>query len=451
MFKLEQGKSISGWESSKFGGYSSVLYDYPFIYVSNSLYTEPSSRLTKDLYYYQANKLLSLFLLKVNENGLTGALMQDAKVIYVKAKFPWQKNKTEYHLNKNTIRNITDVLVKSEAELSSMFAEFAQGISESTIKIVIYEEDTDGEEEEKGEGKEGKPIPKQRKQEILDILEETQKRERKISGNSLNSFVNLKPKFKSVTKNAVKTQYTSRQKTDSDNLAKMLDITFDMDKDVIKSLRAGKLDPNKLCEILSANPNIYEKVEENQKTRPFSVAILCDESGSMGREGIGQQHDLVKILYRAFSQFIPQERMYIYGHTGEYSPHVHIYHDPYNQDFEHKIDSMLRVNLAQNYDGPVIEKIYETIRSNTDDNILFIVISDGYPEGYDYGGPRAVSELKRVLEKCRRDGFVTVGIGFHDYDGVKKLYNYSIQVDGDNIPERVSRLINNVVKTEFQT
>jgi hypothetical protein len=33
--------------------------------------------------------------------------------------------------------------------------------------------------------------------------------------------------------------------------------------------------------------------------------------------------------------------------------------------------------------------------------------------------------LKRIIEKCKRDGFVTMGVGVSGYDGVKEIYSYN--------------------------
>jgi len=98
----------------------------------------------------------------------------------------------------------------------------------------------------------------------------------------------------------------------------------------------------------------------------------------------------------------------------------------------------------------VIESVYEKVRSITSDNIIFISMSDGQPSGQNYGGTAAIHDMKKIIEKCKRDGFVTVGIGIQ-HVGVKEIYNYyTIVNDMTQMVKQVSLLINKVVKTEFQ-
>jgi nitric oxide reductase activation protein len=93
--------------------------------------------------------------------------------------------------------------------------------------------------------------------------------------------------------------------------------------------------------------------------------------------------------------------------------------------------------------------VYEKVRSFTDDNIIFISISDGEPSGKAYGGQSAIDDMKRIIEKCKRDGFVTIGVGL-EYN-VKNIYNYhTVVTDNNKLVEQVSTIINKVVKTEFQ-
>jgi nitric oxide reductase activation protein len=142
--------------------------------------------------------------------------------------------------------------------------------------------------------------------------------------------------------------------------------------------------------------------------------------------------------------------MFIYGHSGESTPEIRIYHDKYNTTFAQTINSQLNNEYNENYDGPVIENIYERVRQQTSDNIIFLSISDGEPAGEDYGGPEAIKEMKRVIEKCKRDGFVTVGIGLQ-YHRVKDIYQYHTVIKkSDDLVKNVSSLVNRVVKTEFK-
>ena len=243
---------------------------------------------------------------------------------------------------------------------------------------------------------------------------------------------------------------TSQEIKDANNLVNMLDISFDPKEDRVENLKCGKMSPHKVAEIPAGNTHVYHRVEENMSTRPFSICILADESGSMRGGNDESQNYLMKVLYTAFSHILPQDKMFIYGHSGEARPEIRIYHDKYNTTFAETINSQMNNEYSENYDGPVIENIYERVRQQTSDNIIFLSISDGEPAGEDYGGPEAIQEMKRVIEKCKRDGFVTVGIGLQ-YQRVKDIYQYHTVIKrSDDLVKNVSSLVNRVVKTEFK-
>jgi hypothetical protein len=247
--------------------------------------------------------------------------------------------------------------------------------------------------------------------------------------------------------------YTHDETILAEKLISMLDVSFEQDETKITNLRTGKIDIPKIAEAIAGNHMINFRKEFHDRTKPFSVCILNDESGSMDHYNFrSHQHSITKILYKAFSQIMDPRDIYVYGHTGRDSPDIHVYNDKYNQIFDKAYPRQKYRNFMENYDGPVIDCIYDKIREYTDKNILFIVISDGSPCGHDYGTYADIQDMKRIVEKCKRDGFVTCGIGFN-YTGVKDLYKYSTVISTDKIalaPQVISMLINNVVKSEFQ-
>jgi hypothetical protein len=168
-----------------------------------------------------------------------------------------------------------------------------------------------------------------------------------------------------------------------------------------------------------------------------------------GRRVQSQKH-IMNMLYLALSQILPPDKLYIYGHSGNYSPEIYTFYTPYDRDYEKNIQYYSRVEWIQNYDGPVIEAIHKKIRESNDDRIIFISLSDGEPAGNNYGSDKDVEDLKRILEKARRDSFVTVGIGI-EADHVSKLYSYAKPVwDLSTLPKDVAGIINQVVRSEFK-
>lgn len=267
---------------------------------------------------------------------------------------------------------------------------------------------------------------------------------REMITHYLNGDMVKSTKFEQLS-DLTKCAFSEEECRDASRLSRMLDISFDPAVDRVNSLRTGKLDARKVAEVLPGNTNVYYLEQEEQTTKPFTIVILADESGSMSDYNkINKSKSLLKILYLAFSDILPQEKIYIYGHSGYGSPRILVYQDKYNQKFEERINHMQ--SRDYNYDGPAIEAIYNKIRGITSDNIIFITLSDGAPCGAD-----AIPSMKKILEKCRRDGFVTVGLGILHFNS-PELYNYSAVINnlGEDMVKKTSHIINKVVKTEFQ-
>ena len=271
----------------------------------------------------------------------------------------------------------------------------------------------------------------------------------------LSSF-DITPKFLSfsdrIKRDATNPfRFTSSEIKDAEALIKLLDINFDPKSAEVKNLKMGKLDCSKISEVPAGNVSVYKQIVEDQDTKPFSVCVLADMSGSMGRGArIPSQLHIMNSLYLAMSQILPADKLYIYGHSGDSTPEIYSFYTPYDTDYERNIKYYTGVPYYQNYDGPVIEAIHKKIRETNDDRIIFISLSDGEPCGHNYGGTGHLQELKRILEKARRDSFVTVGIGI-EADHVSDLYTYAKPVwNLTTMPRDVASIINQVVRTEFK-
>jgi hypothetical protein len=548
--------SITQWETSSFGGYERVLYDYPEISMDWDVKVELREDYEGEieLKSYLLRKLGALCMLRINEVELSShakkilidALLKEAVVV---KKNIWWHKKTFLVPTRERMEMLCKWLTAHDTELANMFVNYSSIIH--NLKIMIPVPDSTDEEEKtspekyqstkknkkgensgkgeekgeekgetkKGEGEENKDDKKEgkdsgkgsgpqeekrdgRKDSSSGSSGSSKKSEQETGGgspenygkeeetedgpseNQLESASRIIQKVRKyddgmhryslgdtltegtlkentrfvVMRKTGRTIYTPEEIAAANALVDLLDINFDPAKDRVTSLRSGKIDMSKLGSVPAGNEHIYYRVEENIATRPFSVCILADGSGSMGTPFKNSetqypslvQYHVIKSLYRAFSQILPQDKIYIYDHSGLSTPEIRVYHDPYNLDFEETIDNQFSNRWAQNYDGPVVECIYEKIRGYTSDNIIFVSISDGQPAGNGYGGISAVRELKRILEKCKRDGFCTVGVGIRS-NHVRNIYTYNTVVnDISELSRKVSLIINQVVKTEFQ-
>ena len=484
-------KSTSGWEKSHFGGFTRVLNDYPFIKIDFDLDIKASGEAASELGTWQAEKLIKLYILKAKEKGLIEKFT--SKVIERPSFFGTVIKK--YSVVSLNNLAILSTICTSYPEMAPMFEHYKDSILSSTIEMEIQEpepkkdngdkgegegegegqpqgekeEEGEGDDEGQGEGEcdgedekesesgspaEGKQTPKGKSgKSIQDLMGEiNESKPWSVADRSLTAF-SEKPKFTPFNKkdSGSSYQFNAEEKRDSELLIKLLDINFDPKSDEVKNLKLGKLDTSKIAEVPAGNLSIYKQRVEEQDTKPFSVCILADMSGSMGHGGrIPAQRHIMNTLYLAMSQILTPDKLYIYGHSGDYTPEIFTFYSPYDTDYEKNIQFYNSVNWCQNYDGPVIEAIHKKVRETNDDRIIFISLSDGQPSGNNYGGHEHNEELKRILERARRDEFVTVGIGIQA-DHVTELYTYSKVVnDLKFLPKEVSSIINQVVRAEFQ-
>lgn len=457
-------KSTSGWEKSHFGGFSRVLTDYPTIKIDFDLDVKANGEASKELGSWQAEKLIKLYVLKAKDQGLIDEFI--TKIVEKASYFGITK---KYVIVSLDDEDILKTICEQYPEMAPMFEHYKESILSSTIEMEIPEpkpgegqgegqEEGDGDEEGEAQGEskkpgQGQPQGKSGKT-IQELMKEINESKPWSSTKSLSEF-SEKPKFVPFDKKRVKNEdayrFTLAEKKDAEMLIKLLDISFDPKSDDVKNLRIGNLDTSKIAEIPAGNMSVYKQTVEEQDTKPFSVCILADMSGSM-RQGsrIESQYHMLNTLYLAMSQILPPDKLFIYGHSGEYTPEIYTFYSPYDTDYEKNIKFYSQVNWFQNYDGPVIEAIHKKVRETNDDRIIFISLSDGEPSGNNYGGEVHNKELKQILERARRDEFVTVGIGI-EADHVGSLYTYSKCVwDLKLLPKEVSSIVNQVVRVEFQ-
>jgi hypothetical protein len=379
-----------------------------------------------------------------------------------------------------------------------MFEHYKEGIFESTLEMEIEDEEGKEGKGERGEGEEGEGEGKGQGESQGEGEEQSSEgnsgkgdgedkegegdsespgngtRQPTSRGKTIQQYMNdireikpysphrslsgffKKPKFISFTQRIKEDKknpyrFSSEEIKDSEALIKLLDINFDPKSDEVKNLKLGKLDVSKIAEVPAGNVSVYKQIVEEQDTKPFSVCILADMSGSMkSGNRIQSQRHILNSLYLAMSQILPPDKLYIYGHSGDWEPYIYTFYSPYDPDYERNIRYYEGVDWAQNYDGPVIEAIHKKIRENSEDHIIFISLSDGEPAGNNYGGSKDNEELKRILERARRDSFVTVGIGI-EAGHVSSLYTYAKPVwDLTTLPEDVASIINQVVRAEFK-
>ena len=432
MFKKRKFYSLSNWEESFYGGYWNVLNRHPEVSTDTNISWKMREDKPPTISYYMYDKLIKMFLLRVKDKDLSETMIKDMSLKEQENRYT-KKKEDFLEMSQHSVQNcIIEISSDRNHELSNLFSYYKDVIVNSSIRIPLNKGD-----------------------QARKMLISTKVRKFKfITPTSWSS--SQEPYLEIGTEYSSGPYVVSKEELILANkLVDMLDISFDPTYGRVDNLKNGKLNTNKLAEISCGNLNVYYHDIEHQSTRPFSVCILGDQSGSMSGDKSKLLHSMTKILWEAFTQILPPEKIFVYGHTtGNFRrnkvtnsnvPKINVYNDPYNLDFERKVNEMNKAG-GNNYDAEVIEFIHTKVREFTEDNILFICISDGLP-----CGDKPIPRLKAVVEKCKRDGFVTAGIGLID-STVKEIYNnyLVLKTINDEAPLKISRLLNHVVKTEFQ-
>ena len=475
--------STSGWESSHYGGFTRIIYDYPYVKLDFKANIETPDELRGRHGIYTAEKLIKIYIIKAKDSGYLKHLRRE--VVMKKPKWGFGPDKKFQVLYLDS-EKVLEALMDKHREFAPLFQHYREDILGSSLEIEVKDEeeppggggskgkkgkgegegegsgsgDGEGEEEGEGEGGAGKDGKGKNKKgggwgpsdEKLDAFKELERILKEMQEQlPFQSFSSLgaecKPKFISFkSEGAKERKFTKEEMRNAEMIIKQLDINFEPKSDEVKNLKMGKLDVSKIAEVPAGNVSVYKQIVEDQDTKPFAVCILADMSGSMTGSRLDTQFTVLNSLYLALSEIIPVEDLHIYGHSGSSSePQIFTFCNPYSPNYAKNISQYYRVNNNCNYDGIVIEQVHKKIRERTDNPVILISLSDGQPCD-------SVDDMKKILERARRDQFVTVGIGIGT-DYVKKLYTYSRIVTDEKIeemPREVTGIINHVVKTEFK-
>lgn len=204
----------------------------------------------------------------------------------------------------------------------------------------------------------------------------------------------------------------------------------------LKSMRSGRLDTGKLAEAKQHVPTIYERMGE-VKTNKLCVGVLIDESGSMGgsKEEVARQ---AAIMLNESLKGVPDVELFIYGHTADWyqagcsgsgSTQLFIYREPGTNN-EAAMGSISA--KYENRDGVAMIAAAKRMRQRTQNQGVFVILSDGSPHATSYHGQSAKDHVRRTATKIEQMGFqviqVTIG-GYRSTDMFKNVVNI------DNIEE----------------
>ena len=220
---------------------------------------------------------------------------------------------------------------------------------------------------------------------------------------------------------------------------------------VMKSMRSGRLDTNKIAEAVQNVPTIYERMGRIT-TNKICVGVLIDESGSMGGSKIDKARQAAIFINEVFKNMSDVE-LYIYGHTAD-SPASGVTYLRVYREKGYVTDPFSLGSIAarsNNRDGDAILAFAKRVRKNTPNQGLLFVLSDGQPAASDYGGKLAIEDTRKKVQKAQTLGFQVIQIAIEESVPSAQMFDYFIKMtDIKNLPNDIinymSRKVDKIIK-----
>lgn len=183
----------------------------------------------------------------------------------------------------------------------------------------------------------------------------------------------------------------------------------------VKGQRSGLLDTARLAEARQGVQSVYIRRGEIRSSR-MSVCILIDESGSMWGPGEQAARDTAVLLNEALGK-VPNVDLYIYGHTASReTTTLFVYRE---KGFCNRYALGTTESRAGNHDSIAIREAAARVRRNTQENVLFFMISDGAPN-------ESTEIVKRAVQDVENQGFQVVAISIDPYYDPSTMYEHNV-------------------------
>jgi len=206
---------------------------------------------------------------------------------------------------------------------------------------------------------------------------------------------------------------------------------------VMKSMRTGRLDTNKIAEATQNVDTIYEKMG-HISTNKVCVGVLIDESGSMSGKRIEKARQAAVFINEVFKS-MPDVELFIYGHTADEPgtvknpTSIRVYREPGSLLDKWALGSVeARYN---NRDGDAILAVAQKIRKRTQNQGIMFVISDGQPAARNYGGNTGILDTRKKVTLAQSLGFQVIQIAIETEVPSAQMFDYYIKMtDIKNLP-----------------
>jgi hypothetical protein len=178
-----------------------------------------------------------------------------------------------------------------------------------------------------------------------------------------------------------------------------------------RGLTAGDLDEGNLWRVKFDREHLYER-QDTAKAPEHLVGILIDQSGSMGSRRMDEAKSVVITLLEGLKSCKAIKTM-VYGHTAQEENQHECTMIEYKTDL---VDNSHLLGGApsrcQNLDGVAINFMGQAMdKVHVSGKKFLIIISDGSPSGYFYGGSSSQKHTFKACKTARSKGIKVFGIG----------------------------------------
>jgi hypothetical protein len=214
---------------------------------------------------------------------------------------------------------------------------------------------------------------------------------------------------------------------------------------VAKSSRTGRLDMNKLPDVLAGSPNVYIR-QGLVKSNRIAAGVLDDLSGSMYGNPIAQARRATTLIEQGFKNNRDVE-LFIYGHTADVAyagaTEIYIYREP-GYSPTGTIGSMRA--QVENRDGVAVLEVAKRMRKFTSDPAVLFVIADGIPCASDYHGEAAFRHVREAAREAERKyGVTCIQVAVGHWADEFSLFDHKVVLsDFSKFPRYLSRIVQKV-------
>lgn len=203
------------------------------------------------------------------------------------------------------------------------------------------------------------------------------------------------------------------------------------------------------------NTNRIFKRDYKRVAKGLSLCLVLDESGSMGhvnrsetgRDRAGHALRVAVLIAEALKPVHGIDlEVYSYSSCGTYDKDNLVKY-LYGKSNPSTVSIGGYHSGAQNYDHVALKTAGDLFIENTDnDNRLMIVLSDGSPAGYEYGGTNARRATKDAVDDLERRGVKVMNVAIASFDSESMFKNIIRFLDLPDLINRMRCLVTNLVK-----